>query len=103
MTHPDPNDLENLLREAREELAKVKRDAQEKISTWGQRVSEMQQKEELLGCARINFENLERDRPDVARHPFYRIAKAQMDEALGGMTMEERFALDVKRAERKAP
>lgn len=52
---------------------------------------------ELAECARINFENLERARPDVAIDPYYRIAKAQLDEALGGMPVEERFAMDVKR------
>lgn len=56
---------------------------------------------ELAECARINFENLERARPDVAIDPYYRIAKAQLDEALGGMPIEERFALDVKRSEYK--
>ncbi len=56
--------------------------------------------EELLLCARINFENLEKSRPDVAVDPYYRIAKAQLDEALGGMKVEDRFAMDVKRAER---
>lgn len=55
--------------------------------------------ENLALCARMNFENLERARPDVAQHPYYRIAKAQLDEALGGMPVEERFALDVKRAQ----
>jgi hypothetical protein len=54
---------------------------------------------DLVHCAQINFENLERAWPDVAQHPYYRIAKAQLDEALGGMPVEERFALDVKRAE----
>lgn len=54
---------------------------------------------ELAECARINFENLERARPDVAVNPYYRIAKAQLDEALGGMTVEDRFVMDVKRAE----
>lgn len=37
---------------------------------------------------------------NVRFHPYYRIAKAQLDEALGGMPVEERFALDVKRAEK---
>lgn len=58
--------------------------------------------EELLRCAQINFENLERARPDVARDPYYRIAKGQLDEAMGGMPMEEKFALDVKRAMKKS-
>lgn len=41
--------------------------------------------QELLRCAQINFENLEQSRPNVATDPYYRIAKAQLDEALGGM------------------
>lgn len=57
--------------------------------------------EELLDCARINFENLERIRPDVAISPYYRIAKAQLDEAMGLMTVEDRFALDLKRSEKR--
>lgn len=45
--------------------------------------------EELAECARINFENLEKACPPILWHPYYRIAKAQLDEALGGKTMEE--------------
>lgn len=61
----------------------------------------MENKEELLMCAKINFENLERALPEIAMHPFYRIAKGQLDEALGGMPIEEKFQLDVKRAEKR--
>ena len=45
----------------------------------------MQEKinEELLRCAQINFENLERALPLLKSHSFYIIAKAQLDEALG--------------------
>ena len=57
--------------------------------------------EELLMCAQSNFENLEKAAPIVSKHPFYRIAKAQLDEALGGMPVEEVFALDTKRAEKQ--
>lgn len=57
--------------------------------------------EELVQCAKINFENLEKARPEITRDPFYRIAKAQLDEACGEMPIEERFALDIKRAEKK--
>lgn len=57
---------------------------------------------ELLECARLNFENFERAMPIDARDPYYRIAKAQLDEALGVMTLEELFALDAKRAEKKS-
>lgn len=56
--------------------------------------------QELVYCAKINFENLERARPDIKTDPFYRIAKAQLDEACGEMTVEERFALDIKRMEK---
>lgn len=45
--------------------------------------------QELAMCAQVNFENLERALPIIAKHPYYRIAKAQLDEALGGKTMEE--------------
>lgn len=45
--------------------------------------------QELAMCAQVNFENLERAIPMIAKHPFYRIAKAQLDEALGGKTLEE--------------
>jgi hypothetical protein len=39
----DPNDLESALRETKAELAQVKREAQERIIAWGQRVSELEQ------------------------------------------------------------
>jgi hypothetical protein len=57
--------------------------------------------ENLALCARINFENFERAHPAAAASPYYRIAKAQLDEALGGMPVEDKFALDVKRAEKE--
>lgn len=44
---------------------------------------------ELVLCAKINFENLERSMPIVTQHPFYIIAKAQLDEALGGPKVED--------------
>lgn len=47
--------------------------------------------QELAMCAQINFENLERAVPALAKHPYYIIAKAQLDESLGGMTVEERL------------
>lgn len=50
--------------------------------------------EELVLCAQINFENLAKARPDVASDPFYRVAKAQLDEALGGQSVEK--SLDKK-------
>lgn len=46
--------------------------------------------ENLARCAQINFENFEKAMPLVIRtSPFYLIAKAQLDEALGGKTVEE--------------
>lgn len=45
--------------------------------------------EELALCAQINFENLEKAFPLVVQHPFYKIAKAQLDEALGGRSVED--------------
>ena len=45
--------------------------------------------EELLGCAKINFENLERAMPMIKAHPYWKIAKAQLDEACGDGTVEE--------------
>ena len=44
---------------------------------------------ELAECAKINFENLEKAFPLVKQHPFYLIAKAQLDESLGYGTVEE--------------
>ena len=43
----------------------------------------------MAECARINFENFERAFPLALKHPYYRIAKAQLDESLGGKTVEE--------------
>jgi len=46
--------------------------------------------EELARCAQINFENFEKDVPMAAKHPFYMIAKRQLNEAIGeGETLEE--------------
>jgi hypothetical protein len=44
---------------------------------------------ELAECARINFENFEIAFPMAKQHPYYVIAKAQLDEALGGVKMED--------------
>lgn len=44
---------------------------------------------ELLECAKINFENLADAMPILYKHPYYLIAKAQLDEALGYQTVEE--------------
>lgn len=48
--------------------------------------------EELALCAQINFENLEKAVPALRKHPYYLIAKAQLDEALGGRPVEETLA-----------
>lgn len=45
--------------------------------------------EELARCAQINFQNLEKALPALRKHPYYMIAKAQFDEALGGRPAEE--------------
>lgn len=39
--------------------------------------------EEQARCAKINFENLEKAMPFIKQHPYYVIAKGQLDEALG--------------------
>lgn len=46
---------------------------------------------ELAECAKINFENLERAVPELKTHPFYIIAKGQLDEALGYETLEDKI------------
>ena len=46
---------------------------------------------ELAECAKINFENLERDMPRIKNHPFYMMAKAQLDEALGYGTVADKI------------
>ncbi len=43
----------------------------------------------LLEEARHNFENLEIAFPVVKNHPFYMIAKAQLDAAMGYTTVAE--------------
>ena len=40
--------------------------------------------EELAMCAKINFDNFEKAFSIAKHHPYYMIAKAQLDEALGG-------------------
>lgn len=44
---------------------------------------------ELAICAQVNFENFEKAVPQIKSHPFYLIAKAQLDEALSGVPVEE--------------
>lgn len=51
--------------------------------------------EEILLCAQVNFENLERVVPGLSEHPYYRIAKAQLDEGLGGRPVEEALLPEV--------
>jgi len=45
-------------------------------------------RDELLLCAQINFDNLAHARPDIRMHPFYMIAKHQLDEAISGKEKE---------------
>lgn len=45
--------------------------------------------EELLLCAKINFENYEKAFPIALKHPYYLIAKAQFLEAIGEGTVED--------------
>ena len=56
--------------------------------------------EEKALSAQVNFENLERAMPLINKHPFYRIAKAQLDESLGGQPFHKKLeslkSLDVK-------
>lgn len=52
--------------------------------------------EELIECAKINFENLELVFPIIKEHPFYVIAKAQLDEGLGGKSAEDALAEQAK-------
>ena len=44
---------------------------------------------ELALCAQVNFENFERACPQVKTHPYWMIAKGQLDEALGGPKLED--------------
>ena len=48
-------------------------------------------KEELALCSRVNFDNLEKNFPMIKYQPFYQLAKAQLDEALGYGTVEEKL------------
>ena len=47
---------------------------------------------EGVECAKINFENFEKAFPAAGKHPYYLIAKAQLDEALGYKKIEESLA-----------
>lgn len=51
---------------------------------------------ELALCAQINFENLEKAFPIVKKHPYWIMAKAQLDEALGGKTVEQSLDEELK-------
>ncbi len=37
---------------------------------------------EMIHRAQINFENLEKSFPSILTHPFYKVAKMQLDEAV---------------------
>ena len=43
---------------------------------------------ELLRCAQLNFDNLERAIPFIKTDPFYRIARFQLDEGLRALDGE---------------
>lgn len=58
---------------------------------------DLEMNEELALCAKMNFENLERAFPAIRQHPFYVIAKAQLDESLGGKPVEEVLAEQAQR------
>lgn len=45
--------------------------------------------QELLRCAQINFENLLKAMPILAAHPYWIIAKEQLDAGLEGREMLE--------------
>lgn len=45
--------------------------------------------EELAECARLNFDNFEKAFPFALSHPYYVIAKSQLNEALGFMSIEQ--------------
>ncbi len=48
---------------------------------------------ELIRCAQCNFENLEKMVPEIKFHPLYIISKGQLDEGLGGRTLEQSVTL----------
>lgn len=41
---------------------------------------------ELAECAKINFENFAEACPLASQHPYFKVAKMQLDEALGYKT-----------------
>lgn len=43
----------------------------------------------IAECAKANFENLEKAVPMLKQHPYYLIAKAQLDESLGYSKVED--------------
>lgn len=55
---------------------------------------------ELVMCAQANFENFQKSMPaQIMTHPYWLIAKAQLDEALGGKTVEESLKPYIKTTE----
>jgi hypothetical protein len=54
--------------------------------------------ENLARCALINFENFARVNPAVRTHPMFRLAQAQLAEALGGPKLADVFKNEVERA-----
>lgn len=49
---------------------------------------------ELIRCAQANFENFERMVPAIKNCVYYKIARAQLDEALGGRKVEEALKIE---------
>lgn len=56
-----------------------------------QLLKDIQEKYELIECAKCNFENFTLAFPMAAEHLYYKIAKAQLDEGLGYKTVEEKL------------
>lgn len=44
---------------------------------------------DMLECAKINLENFEQAMPIIKQHPFWIIAKAQLDDGLGYQSVEK--------------
>lgn len=51
---------------------------------------------ELAECAKINFENVERMNPGLARHPIYMLAKKQLDAVCARLSADEKHSLTVE-------
>lgn len=63
----------------------------------------MEVDQNLLLSAQYNFENCERAIPGLKAHLYYRIAKAQLDEACGTRTVEESLGVSDSASTSHAP